>query len=264
MGRGKALDLERHYFQKGKDMAQTIIITGAGSGVGASTAQAFLEAGWNVGLIGRRDAPLQEVAAGHANALVLPCDVTDDTAVDAAFDRVAVTFGHLDALFNNAGIGVPASPIDEMDVDAWRQCVDINLTGSFLCARAAWRIMRHQTPQGGRIINNGSVSASAPRPGSAAYTSTKHAITGLTKTLSLDGRAFNINVGQIDIGNALTEMAKPMTVGVPQANGTIAAEATMDVDHVANAVMHMAGLPLGANVLFMTVMANDMPFVGRG
>ena len=245
-------------------MAQTIIITGAGSGIGASTAKAFLEAGWNVGLMGRRERALQNVSAGYEAALVLPSDVSDESAVDTVFNKVVNKFGHLDALFNNAGIGVPASSIDEMDVDSWRKCVDINLTGSFLCARAAWRVMRAQTPQGGRIINNGSVSASAPRPGSAPYTSTKHAITGLTKTLSLDGRAFNINVGQIDIGNALTEMAKPMTLGVPQANGTIAAEATMDVDHVADAVMHMAGLPLGANVLFMTVMANDMPFVGRG
>jgi NAD(P)-dependent dehydrogenase (short-subunit alcohol dehydrogenase family) len=245
-------------------MAQTIIITGAGSGIGASTAKAFLEAGWNVGLMGRRERALQNVSAGYEAALVLPSDVSDESAVDTVFNKVVNKFGHLDALFNNAGIGVPASSIDEMDVDSWRKCVDINLTGSFLCARAAWRVMRAQTPQGGRIINNGSVSASAPRPGSAPYTSTKHAITGLTKTLSLDGRAFNINVGQIDIGNALTEMAKPMTLGVPQANGTIAAEATMDADHVADAVMHMAGLPLGANVLFMTVMANDMPFVGRG
>jgi NAD(P)-dependent dehydrogenase (short-subunit alcohol dehydrogenase family) len=245
-------------------MAQTIIITGAGSGVGASTARMFLDAGWNVGLIGRREGPLIEVAEGYGAAMVLVCDVTDEGAVDAAFDQVADRFGHLDALFNNAGIGVPASPIDEIDVAAWRQCVDINLTGSFLCARAAWRIMRAQTPQGGRIINNGSVSSVAPRPGTAPYTATKHAITGLTKTMSLDGRPFNINVGQIDIGNALTEMAKPMTIGVPQADGSVRAEATMNVDHVANAVMHMAGLPLGANVLFMTVMANDMPFVGRG
>lgn len=245
-------------------MAQTIIITGAGSGVGASTAQAFLNAGWNVGLIGRREGPLSEVAMGHDQAMVLPCDVSDEASVDAAFDKCVGRFGHLDAIFNNAGIGVPGTTIDEMDVTAWRQCVDINLTGSFLCARAAWRIMRAQSPQGGRIINNGSVSATTPRPGTAPYTATKHAITGLTKTLSLDGRPFNINVGQIDIGNALTEMAKPMTIGVPQANGSIEAEATMDVDHVANAVMHMANLPLGTNVLFMTVMANDMPFVGRG
>lgn len=245
-------------------MAQTIIITGAGAGVGAATAEVFLNAGWNVGLIGRREETLARVAEGHDTALVLPCDVSDEQAVDRSFDACIEKFGHLDALFNNAGIGVAGSTIDEMDVSAWRQCVDINLTGSFLCARAAWRIMRGQSPQGGRIINNGSVSATTPRPGTAPYTATKHAITGLTKTLSLDGRAFNINVGQIDIGNALTEMAKPMTIGVPQADGSIRAEATMDVDHVANAVMHMASLPLGANVLFMTVMANDMPFVGRG
>ena len=245
-------------------MAKAIIITGAGSGVGASTAKAFLDAGWNVGLMGRREGPLQEVASGYETALVLPGDVSDEQSVNEAFNTAVTKFGHLDALFNNAGIGVQASSIDEMDVDAWRKCVDINLTGSFLCARAAWRVMRSQTPQGGRIINNGSVSAHAPRPGSAPYTSTKHAITGLTKTLSLDGRPFNINVGQIDIGNALTEMAKPMATGVPQANGSIVAEPTMDVYHVADAVIHMAGLPLGTNVLFMTVMANNMPFVGRG
>ena len=245
-------------------MVQTIIITGAGSGIGASTTKFFLDAGWNVGLIGRREGPLVEVSKGHANALVLPCDVTDEVSVEAAFNEIVAKFGHLDVLFNNAGVGVPASSIDEVSVDAWRQCLDTNLTGSFLCARAAWRIMREQTPQGGRIINNGSVSSTVPRPGSAPYTATKHAITGLTKTLALDGRAFNINVGQIDVGNALTEMAKPMTIGVPQANGTIAAEAVMEVSHVADAVMHMARLPLGTNVLFMTVMANNMPFVGRG
>ena len=245
-------------------MAKTIIITGAGSGIGASTTKIFLDAGWNVGLIGRREGPLVEVSKGHANALVLPCDVTDEVSVEAAFNEIVAKFGHLDVLFNNAGVGVPASSIDEVSVDAWRQCLNTNLTGSFLCARAAWRIMREQTPQGGRIINNGSVSSMVPRPGSVPYTATKHGITGLTKTLALDGRAFNINVGQIDIGNALTEMAKPMTIGVPQANGKIVAEAVMEVSHVANAVMHMARLPLGTNILFMTVMANDMPFVGRG
>lgn len=245
-------------------MAKTIIVTGAGSGIGASTTKIFLDAGWNVGLIGRREGPLVEVSKGHANALVLPCDVTDEVSVEAAFNEIAAKFGHLDVLFNNAGVGVPASSIDEVSVDAWRQCLNTNLTGSFLCARAAWRIMREQTPQGGRIINNGSVSSMVPRPGSVPYTATKHGITGLTKTLALDGRAFNINVGQIDIGNALTEMAKPMTIGVPQANGKIVAEAVMEVSHVANAVMHMARLPLGTNILFMTVMANDMPFVGRG
>ncbi|MAR03706.1 MAG: SDR family oxidoreductase [Planktomarina sp.] len=245
-------------------MAKTIIVTGAGSGIGASTTKIFLDAGWNVGLIGRREGPLVEVSKGHANALVLPCDVTDEVSVEAAFNEIVAKFGHLDVLFNNAGVGVPASSIDEVSVDAWRQCLNTNLTGSFLCARAAWRIMREQTPQGGRIINNGSVSSMVPRPGSVPYTATKHGITGLTKTLALDGRAFNINVGQIDIGNALTEMAKPMTIGVPQANGKIVAEAVMEVSHVANAVMHMARLPLGTNILFMTVMANDMPFVGRG
>ena len=245
-------------------MAKTIIITGAGSGIGASTTKVFLNAGWNVGLIGRREGPLVEVSKGHANALVLPCDVTDEVSVEAAFNEIVAKFGHLDVLFNNAGVGIPASSIDEVSVDAWRQCLDTNLTGSFLCARAAWRIMREQTPQGGRIINNGSVSSMVPRPGSVPYTATKHGIIGLTKTLALDGRAFNINVGQIDIGNALTEMAKPMTIGVPQANGKIVAEAVMEVSHVANAVMHMARLPLGTNILFMTVMANDMPFVGRG
>ncbi len=245
-------------------MVQTIIITGAGSGIGASTTKVFLDAGWNVGLIGRREGPLVEVSKGHANALVLPCDVTDEDSVEAAFNEIVAKFRRLDMLFNNAGVGLPASSIDEVSVDAWRRCLDTNLTGSFLCARAAWRIMRGQTPQGGRIINNGSVSSTVPRPGSAPYTATKHAITGLTKTLALDGRAFNINVGQIDVGNALTEMAKPMTIGVPQANGTIAAEAVMEVSHVADAVMHMARLPLGTNVLFMTVMANNMPFVGRG
>ena len=230
----------------------------------SSTTKIFLDAGWNVGLIGRREGPLVEVSKGHANALVLPCDVTDEVSVEAAFNEIVAKFGHLDVLFNNAGVGVPASSIDEVSVDAWRQCLNTNLTGSFLCARAAWRIMREQTPQGGRIINNGSVSSMVPRPGSVPYTATKHGITGLTKTLALDGRAFNINVGQIDIGNALTEMAKPMTIGVPQANGKIVAEAVMEVSHVANAVMHMARLPLGTNILFMTVMANDMPFVGRG
>jgi NAD(P)-dependent dehydrogenase (short-subunit alcohol dehydrogenase family) len=245
-------------------MAQTIIITGAGSGVGALSAQTFLTAGWNVGLIGRRLEPLQAVAGGRGAALAISCDVSDEHQVDAAFDQVAAKFGRVDVLFNNAGMGLPGKPVDEISVADWRRVVDINLTGSFLCARAAFRHMRAQSPMGGRIVNNGSVSAYAPRPGSAAYTATKHAVTGLTKTLSLDGRKFNIACGQIDIGNALTEMAMPMTVGVPQADGSIRAEATMDVQHVANAVLHMASLPLDTNVLFMTVMANDMPYVGRG
>lgn len=245
-------------------MTKTIIVTGAGSGIGAATAQAFLGAGWNVALLGRRLAPLESVAEDHLQSLCLSCDVTDENAVDAAFEEILHRFGHLDVLFNNAGIGVFGATIDEISVADWRSCVDINLTGSFICARAAFRTMRAQNPQGGRIINNGSVSAYAPRPGSAPYTSTKHAITGLTRTLSLDGRPFDIACGQIDVGNALTEMAAPMAEGVPQANGDIAAEAVMDVSHVSDAVLHMANLPLEANIQFMTVMATKMPYVGRG
>ena len=245
-------------------MQKTIIITGAGSGIGRATATAFLDAGYHVGLIGRRAETLEETAAGHANALILPCDVGTPDAVDAAFKTARSYWKRLDVLFNNAGIGSPSRPIDETDIDVWLDVVRINLTGSFLCARAAFGWMREQSPQGGRIINNGSISAHAPRPGSTPYTSTKHAITGLTKTLSLDGRAFDIVCGQIDIGNALTEMAVPMTKGVPQPDGSIRAEATMDVAHVASSVLHMAQMPLDANVQFMTVMAPKMPFIGRG
>ncbi|MBT6416552.1 SDR family oxidoreductase [Candidatus Puniceispirillum sp.] len=245
-------------------MAKSIIITGAGSGIGRATAQAFLEAGFKVGLIGRRQDTLDETANGHENALVLPCDVSDVDAVDAAFSNAVNIWGHLDVLFNNAGIGSPSMPIDEIPIQTWLDVVNINLTGSFLCARAAFSLMRAQSPQGGRIINNGSISAHAPRPGSVPYTTTKHAISGLTKTLSLDGRPFDIACSQIDIGNALTEMAIPMTRGVPQADGSIKAEATMDVSHVADAVLHMATLPLETNVQFMTIMASKMPFVGRG
>ena len=245
-------------------MAKTIIITGAGSGIGRSTAQAFLDAGYKVGLIGRRQETLDETANGHENALILPCDVSDADAVKVVFGNAFSNWGRLDVLFNNAGIGSPAKPIDEIPVQTWLDVVNINLTGSFLCARSAFSLMRTQSPQGGRIINNGSISAHAPRPGSTPYTSTKHAITGLTKTLSLDGRPFDIACSQIDIGNALTEMAMPMTKGVPQADGSIKAEATMDVAHVAGAVLHMAELPLETNVQFMTIMASKMPFVGRG
>ena len=245
-------------------MQNTIIITGAGSGIGRATARAFLDAGYHVGLIGRRAETLEETAAGHANALILPCDVGVPDSVDAAFQTARSNWKRLDILFNNAGIGSPSRPIDETEIDVWLDVVRINLTGSFLCARAAFGWMREQSPQGGRIINNGSISAHAPRPGSTPYTSTKHAITGLTKTLSLDGRAFDIVCGQIDIGNALTEMAMPMTKGVPQPDGSIRAEATMDVAHVASSVLHMAQMPLDANVQFMTVMAPKMPFIGRG
>jgi len=245
-------------------MSKTIIITGAGSGVGRVTAQAFLEAGWRVGLVGRRAAALEETAAGHVNARVMACDVTSEAQVDAAFAAASAEWGRLDALFNNAGVSLKGAPIDEISVDDWRNLMDINLNGSFICARAAFGLMRRQDPQVGRIINNGSVSAYVPRWGSAAYTASKHAITGLTRTISLDGRPFNIACGQIDIGNALTEMARTMTTGMPQADGSIAIEPVMDVSNVARSVVHMAELPSEANVQFMTVMATNMPFIGRG
>ena len=245
-------------------MTQSIIITGAGRGVGKATAQAFLATGWNVGLVGRNGATLEEVAADHDNALVLECDVTEEAAVEAAFGRAMGAWGHLDVLFNNAGVSLFSSTIDEIDVAAWRELIDINLTGSFICAKTAFAIMRAQNPQGGRIINNGSVSAYVPRWGSAAYTASKHAITGLTRSISLDGRAFGIACGQIDIGNALTDMAAKMTTGMPQADGSVQVEAVMDVAHVGQSVLHMAALPLEANVQFMTVMATNMPYIGRG
>ena len=245
-------------------MRKNIIITGAGSGIGAATTKAFLDDGYHVGLIGRRPETLEATANGHKNALILPCDVADPAAVEGAFAQAVAAWGRLDTLFNNAGIGSFSTTIDEIPIQTWLDVVSINLTGSFLCARAAFAQMRSQSPQGGRIINNGSISAHAPRPGSAPYTSTKHAITGLTKSLSLDGRAYDICASQIDIGNALTEMAVPMTKGVPQPDGSIRAEATMDVAHVALSVLYMASLPLDANVQFMTVMAPKMPFIGRG
>ncbi len=245
-------------------MTQTIIITGAGSGIGRATAHKFLAAGWNVGLIGRRAEALVETAADHANALVLPCDVTVPEQVEAAFAKTVTTFGRVDALFNNAGMSAKAAPIDEIPLDTWFEVVNVNLNGMYLCARAAFGQMRRQDPQGGRIINNGSISAHVPRPGSAPYTTTKHAITGLTKTLGLDGRAFNIACGQIDIGNALTQMAARFQTGVPQADGQIKIEPVMDVDHVAEAVLTMARLPLDVNVPFITIMARDMPYIGRG
>ena len=243
---------------------KSIIITGAGSGIGRGTAQAFLAAGWQVGLIGRREAALVETAAGHDAALILPCDVTQPSEVDAAFAKAVATWGHLDVLFNNAGMAAKPAPIDEIAVETWLQVLGVNVTGMFLCARAAFGQMRRQSPQGGRIINNGSISAHAPRPGSVPYTTTKHAVTGLTRTLGLDGRAFNIACGQIDIGNALTEMARAQTQGVQQADGRIAVEPTMPVADVAAAVLHMANLPLAVNIPFMTIMARDMPYIGRG
>jgi NAD(P)-dependent dehydrogenase (short-subunit alcohol dehydrogenase family) len=243
---------------------RTILITGAGSGIGRVTARRFLDAGWRVALAGRREGPLAETAGDHGKALVLPCDVTDAEAVEAAVARVAAEWGRLDALFNNAGTNVASAPIDEIPVADWRQVCDINITGMFLTARAAFGQMRRQDPQGGRIINNGSVSAQVPRPGSAPYTMSKHAVTGLTRTLSLDGRPFDIACGQIDIGNALTDMAEKMTRGVPQADGSNRVEPVMDADHVASTVLHMATLPPEANVQFVTVMATAMPYIGRG
>ena len=245
-------------------MDKTIIITGAGSGIGAATARAFLDNGYKVGLIGRKAETLEATADGYNNALTLPCDVTNPIAVNHAFTKAFAAWGRLDTLFNNAGIGSFSTTIDEIPIETWLNVVSINLTGSFLCARAAFKIMREQSPQGGRIINNGSISAHAPRPGSTPYTSTKHGITGLTKSLSLDGRDFNICASQIDIGNALTDMAQSMTTGMPQPDGSFRPEATIHVDHVASSVLHMANLPLDTNVQFITLMASKMPFIGRG
>ena len=242
----------------------SILITGASAGIGRATAERFLEAGWQVALLARRAEELASLAAGRANALALPADVTRSDEVDAAFERAVAAFGRLDVLFNNAGRFGPSGLIDEISPDDWRATVAVNLDGMFLCARAAFRHMRAQSPQGGRIINNGSISAHAPRPGSVAYTSTKHAITGLTKTLALDGRPFGVCCGQMDIGNAATDMTAAMASGVRQADGSLRAEDRMDVRHVADAVLQMASLPLSANVLFTTIMASGMPFVGRG
>ncbi|MBK1623739.1 SDR family oxidoreductase [Afifella marina] len=250
------------------EAAKIALVTGAGSGIGRETATAFLMAGWKVVLTGRREAPLQETVAlaeaEEGDALVVPADVADPESVDALFAKIEEVYGRLDLLFNNAGANTPGAPIDEIPVAEWKKVVDINLTGSFLCARGAFALMRRQKPQGGRIINNGSISAYAPRPGSVPYTASKHAISGLTKTLALDGRPFDIACGQIDIGNAGTDMAAAQAKGVPQANGSIAVEPLMDTREVADAVLHMASLPLSSNILFMTVMATKMPFVGRG
>ncbi|GGF27921.1 3-oxoacyl-ACP reductase [Aliidongia dinghuensis] len=244
------------------------VVTGAGSGIGRSCALALLGAGYGVALAGRRREQLEETAglAGAAaeRALAVPTDVSDPASVATLFAAVKERFGRLDLLFNNAGVNVPDVAFEDLTAEQWNQVVAINLTGSFLCAQAAFRMMKDQTPQGGRIINNGSISAHAPRPNSAPYTSTKHAITGLTKSISLDGRKYDIACGQIDIGNAVTAMGGRMAKGVPQANGTIAPEAVMDVGEVARALLYMASLPPEANVQFMTVMATKMPFVGRG
>lgn len=243
---------------------QTILITGAGSGIGRATARVFLASGWRVALLGRRLEALQETALGHGDALPLLCDVTDPAGVDAAFGALKAWSPRLDVLFNNAGISAKAAPINEIAVDDWLAVSATNITGMFLCARAAFGMMRQQTPQGGRIINNGSISAHAPRPGSAPYTMSKHAVTGLTRSLGLDGRAYNIACGQIDIGNALTTMAAGFPGGAAQADGTVRPEPVMSVDHVADTVLHMARLPLDVNMPFVTLMARDMPYIGRG
>ena len=244
------------------------LVTGAGTGIGRAVALGLLQDGFHVGLSGRRPEPLAEVvaiaqAAGQ-HALAIPADVRDEHSVQALFDEIEKRYGRLDVLFNNAGVNAPAVPMDELSVAQWKDVIDTNVTGVFLCARAAFGLMRRQTPQGGRIINNGSISAHAPRPFSSPYTASKHAVLGLTKTIALDGRDFNIVCSQIDIGNALTELSARMTQGVRQANGTMATEPMMDVEHVAQAVRYMASLPLSTNVLNMTVMASQMPFVGRG
>jgi len=244
------------------------LVTGAGGGIGEATSLALARAGWNVVLAGRRREPLEAVAAEieriGAQALAVPADIGEPAEVEALFAATRERFGRLDLLFNNAGVGMRATPIDEVPLERWNDIVRINLTGAFLCLQAAFRLMKAQDPRGGRIINNGSISAHAPRPGSVGYTATKHAITGLTRSAALDGRAHDIACGQIDIGNAATELTRPMATGMLQPDGRIAAEPTMDVERVADAVLYMAGLPPDANVLFMTVMATKMPFVGRG
>ncbi|WP_315123631.1 SDR family oxidoreductase [Comamonas antarctica] len=244
------------------------LVTGAGSGVGRAAALALLEDGWSVVLAGRRAEPLQalesEAAARGQTALAVPTDVTQPDSVEALFAAIEQRFGRLDLLFNNAGVNAPALPIDELPLERWFSVLDTNVTGMFLCARAAFGLMRRQMPQGGRIVNNGSISAHTPRPFTAPYTLSKHAVTGLTKALALDGRAWNIVASQIDIGNALTEMSERMTRGVLQADGSTAPEPMMDASHVADAVRHVAALPLAANILNMTIMASAMPFVGRG
>ena len=243
------------------------IVTGAGSGIGRATAVALMEVGYSVTLAGRRRDALEATSASApigASVLIVPTDVRDMQSVQALFRKTIEAFGRLDLLFNNAGGGAPPVPIDELTLEQWQTVVDINLTGPFLCTQEAFRIMKDQEPQGGRIINNGSISAHVPRPNSAPYTSTKHAITGLTRSTSLDGRQYDIACGQIDIGNAKSEMTERMSAGVAQADGAVRAEPVMDVDNVANTIVHMASLPLNANVQFVTVMATTMPYIGRG
>ncbi len=246
-------------------MSKVALVTGAGSGIGRAVAVALANAGFQIAIAGRRAAPLEETAAAAGGkSLVIPTDVTDEAAVKAMVDGTVAKFGHLDVVFNNAGTSAPPAPIDELPVDAWRRVIDTNLTGVFLVAQAAFRAMKAQDPQGGRIINNGSIASVTPRPHMAAYTASKHAVTGLTKTLALEGRRFNVACGQIDIGNVQTNLGISMQTGTLQADFSMKPEATFDVKHVAEAVLYMAGLPLSANVLNMTVMATTMPYVGRG
>ncbi|GLZ33728.1 3-oxoacyl-ACP reductase [Lentzea sp. NBRC 105346] len=242
-------------------MTGVAVVTGAGSGVGRAVARTLLDAGYQVALAGRRPDALAETAP---DAFAVPTDVTQESEVVALFNAVVARFGRVDVLFNNAGTNVPATPLEDFTAQQWTTVVDTNLTGVFLCAREAYRVMRDQDPRGGRIINNGSISATTPRPNAIAYNATKHAVTGITKSISLEGRRYNIACGQIDIGNAATPLTERMSQGVMQANGSVAPEPTMDVQHVADAVRYMAGLPVGANVQFMTVMATAMPFIGRG
>ncbi len=246
---------------------KTAIVTGAGSGIGKSVALTLLKDGYSVALAGRRKDALEQTvkeSGAGARALAVPTDVSDPQSVKALFAKTKQIFSRLDLLFNNAGVNAPGIPLEDLSVEQWRNVVNINLSGMFFCIQEAFRMMKDQNPRGGRIINNGSISAHAPRPNSAPYTSTKHAVTGLTKSASLDGRKYDIACSQIDIGNALTEMAARMTKGVPQANGEIKVEPTMDVQRVADAVLHMASLPLDTNMQFVTIMATKMPFVGRG
>lgn len=251
-----------------RGLNKVALVTGAGSGIGKTVALALLKDGYRVVLAGRRSEPLEQTAkdagSAGAQALVVPADVSLPDSVQALFARTKEVFGRLDLLFNNAGIFPPGVPLEDLSFEQWKTAVDINLTGAFLCTQEAFKIMKSQVPRGGRIINNGSISAHAPRPNSAPYTATKHAITGLTKSTSLDGRRYDIACGQIDIGNAATEITSKIGTGAPQANGTVAPEPLMDLSHVASAVLYMASLPLETNVQFLTIMATKMPFIGRG
>jgi NAD(P)-dependent dehydrogenase (short-subunit alcohol dehydrogenase family) len=265
--RSRIVRLERA-ISSSSSAGKVAIVTGAGSGIGRAVALALAREGYAVALAGRRAGVLAEVAAeadaAGGRTLAVPTDVRDAESVRSLFDRVEQAWARVDLLFNNAGVGTPGVPIEDLTLEQWRAVVDTNLTGMFLCIQQAFRRMKAQTPRGGRIINNGSISAHVPRPNSAPYTATKHAVTGLTRSASLDGRRYDIACGQIDIGNAATELAQRMAKGVPQANGEVAPEPLMDLDHVARAVVYMASLPLDANVQFMTVMATRMPYIGRG